>query len=190
MATALGVGDQILAQARRNRSTSQLLGDLNDPARIRALLADIVQHTGSLANGISGTDGKILSSEGAGISHGCSATRARTVCQPCSLRKTPLSRTTKSGELTSLIELGVKPKCAPIAQTKCVSSTSIRASITQHLSRSFFDPCTNPFAAGRPLGRLSQSGHRLLPSHIGMDRHANGARLHYLWCVSSARMDP
>jgi hypothetical protein len=65
-------------------------------------------------------------------------------------------------------------KCAPIAQTKCISSASIRTSITQHLSRSFFDPCTNPFAAGRPLGRLSQSGPRLLPSHIGMDRHANG----------------
>jgi len=38
-----------------------------DPARIWALLADIAQHTGSLANGISGTDGKIQSSEGARI---------------------------------------------------------------------------------------------------------------------------
>jgi hypothetical protein len=68
MANAPGAGMTETEYLRKVDEVDRLLNDPTvsmDPARIWALLADIAQHTGSLANGVGGTDGKIQSSEGA-----------------------------------------------------------------------------------------------------------------------------
>jgi hypothetical protein len=70
MATAPEASMTETEYLRKVDEVDRLLNDPTvsmDPARIWALLADIAQHTGSLANGISGTDGKVQSTEGARI---------------------------------------------------------------------------------------------------------------------------
>jgi hypothetical protein len=45
-----------------------------------------------------------------------------------------------------------------------LGSRNVRADIRGRVVVAGIDPCTNPSTAGRPLGRLTQSGPQLLPS--------------------------
>ena len=60
---------------------------------------------------------------------------------------------------------GRDPKKAdPLLRIAALGSRNVRADSRGCQVVTGIDPCTNPFTAGRPLGRLTQSGPQVLPS--------------------------